>query len=43
LALRTCALGLGLSGAAHQFDVTNCSVGAKMSGDRKIIDSANGA
>lgn len=42
LALRACALGLGLSGAAHQLDITNGSVRAEMSGDREIIDSANG-
>jgi hypothetical protein len=43
LALRAFALGLGLSGAAHQFDVTNGSVRAEMPGDWEIIDSANGA
>src|SRR6516164_6028172 len=40
LALRACALGLGLSGPAHQFGVTNGSVRAKMTGDREIIDRA---
>ena len=42
LALRACALGLRVSPSPSQFDVADCSVRAKMPGDREVINSANG-
>ena len=42
LALRACALRLGMSGAADQFDVPDGSVSAEMACDRKVVHSANG-
>ena len=42
LAARTYALGLRRTSAARHFDVAHGSIGAEMSGDREIIDDANG-
>jgi hypothetical protein len=42
LALRACALGLGVSRSTSQLDVADCSVTAEMPGDREVIYSANG-
>ena len=37
LALRADALGLGVTGAARQFDVVHHSIGAEMAGDGKVV------
>ena len=41
LTLSAHALGFGTTGAAPDFDVTHHSVTAEMTGDWKVVDSAN--